>query len=52
MSYRAEQGFIHIAQILTKGRSRQDIVESGDLRLKLSGFVPDITGIENNQCSL
>lgn len=41
-SYLVERGFSAVSQILTKNRSRLDIVGRGDLRLLLSKLEPDI----------
>lgn len=41
-SYLVERGFSVVSQILSKSRNRLDIVERGDLRLRLTAMKPNI----------
>ena len=41
-SYLVESGFSRVCNLLTKNRSRLDIVERGDLRLSMTMLEPDI----------
>ena len=41
-SYLVERGFSVVSQILTKSRNRLNVVERGDLRLRLTDIAPDI----------
>ena len=44
-SYLVERGFSTVIHLLTKTRNRLDIVERGDLRLRLTNLQPDIQGL-------
>ena len=44
-SYLVERGFSAVILLLTKARNRLDIVDRGDLRLRLTNLQPDIQGL-------
>jgi hypothetical protein len=47
-SYMVEASFSHVVMLLSKQRNRLDIVQRGDLRLKLTNFSPCVLQLSKN----